>query len=200
MADIAKGSQLPFAVNCRPQLSVDLEAPCVHQLVLEQGPKQCAISVLSRRSKGNRSSESYVICPGSRRNSDQTRLTLAGCLSCGILPDLSLERRFVPQWRFPFQTTAARGKKIDLRSEESQKTQPLTRLRLRTFPGAECDSVGRATQAETTSQTIRAPTELSMGICVPYLKYNKMCSSRHTLFTGDDAEFTSSWELGSELS
>lgn len=49
-----------------------------------------------------------------------------------------------------------------------------------------------------------------MGMCVPYLKYNKtwvlylkynkMCSARHTLFMGDNAEFTSSWELGSELS
>ena len=137
-------------------------------------------------------------------------MTLAGCLSRGILPDLSLERRSVPQWRFPFQTTAARGKEIDLGSEESQKAQPLTQLRLRTFPGAECDSAGRAIHVETTSQTIRAPTELSMGICVPYLKYNKTrvlylkynktCSTRHTLFTGDDAEFTSSWGLGSELS
>ena len=56
------GSQLPFAVSCRLQLSTDLEAPHIRQSVLEQGSKRCAISVLSRWSKGNQSSESYVIC------------------------------------------------------------------------------------------------------------------------------------------
>ena len=44
----------------------------------------------------------------------------------------------------------SRGKETDLRSEETQKAQLLAQLRLRTCPGAECDSVGRAIHAETT--------------------------------------------------
>ena len=169
LADIANGSQHPFPGSLRLRLNIALEATRVHQLVLEQEPKRFAISLLSGWRKGNRSSESCDLPSVMQELRDQTLLTLASLLSCGILADLSTEWRSVPQWRFPLQTAAARGKEIDLRSEESQKARPLTQLLLRISPGAECSLVGGAIGGEPTSQTTCPSTEISTGFWCPTL-------------------------------